>query len=442
MSDRLQPQNIEAEQAVLGAMLNSKEAVPKAFQWLKDKHFYKDAHAVIYRAMEELFSKGEPIDTITTCHQLKQSKQLDKVGGAYYVSGLVGASPTTANVESHAKQVFKKWHLRELILLSHNLASDAYDDTKDSDDIIDTAEQSIFNIAQSRVKGGFTATKDIVHDAMDVFDERSRNGGIAGIATGLRVLDNITAGFHKGELTVIAGRPSQGKTSLALTIARNMAVKGRTVGFFSLEMTKVELVSRLLIAEARIDGQEMRTGKLKPEGWSKLMATAHIIAEAPIFFDETPVMNITQIRAKARRLKSEHNAEVIFVDYIGLMNDTGKELRRDLQVGIITRGLKALAKELNVIVVAISQLSRRVEERKPQIPVLSDLRDSGSIEQDADVVIFLYRKYFYSNNYEDKGKALLIIAKQRNGETGRRELVFIENYAKFEDKIDIEKYSL
>lgn len=435
MSDRLQPQNIEAEKAVLGAMLSSKEAVPKAFQWLKDKHFYKDAHAIIYRATEELFSDGEPIDTVTICHRLKQNKQLEKVGGAHYIASLVDSTPSTANIESYAKQVFTKWHLRELILLSHNLESDAYDDTKDSDEIIDMAEQSIFNIAQSRIKGGFTPTRDIVHDAMDVFDERSRNGGIAGVATGLKDLDSITAGLHKGELTVIAGRPSQGKTSLALTIVRNMAVRGKTVGFFSLEMTKVELVSRLLIAEARIDGQDMRTGRLKQEGWTRLMATANTIAEAPIFFDETPVMNITQIRAKARRLKSEHNAEVIVVDYIGLMNDTGKELRRDLQVGIITRGLKALAKELNVIVVAISQLSRRVEDRKPQIPILSDLRDSGSIEQDADVVIFLYRKYFYSNNSEDKGKAMIIIAKQRNGETGRRELAFIESYAKFEDRV-------
>ena len=311
--------------------------------------------------------------------------------------------------------------------------------SKDSDEIIDQAEQSIFNIAQSKIKGGFTATGDIVHDAMEVLDERSRNGGIAGIATGLEAIDNLTAGFHKGELTVIAGRPSQGKTALALTIARNMATTGKVVGFFSLEMSKIELVMRLLIAEARIDGQKMRTGLLDKAGWNTLMSKADAIAKAPIYIDETTVMNITELRAKARRLKSEHNAEVIVVDYIQLMNGTGgKDVRRDLEIGIITRGLKAIAKELNVIVIALSQLNRDVEKRgskaEDKIPMLSDLRESGAIEQDADVVIFLYRKYYYSKHFKDKGQAKVIIAKQRNGETGVRELVFIENYAKFENK--------
>jgi len=433
MSDRLQPQNIEAEKAVLGAMLSSKEAVPKAFEKLKATDFYQDSHGTIFRAMLTLFNDNKPIDTLTVTNRLKQDRRIESVGGAFYITGLVDATPTAANIEAHANVVLQKSLSRQLLLLSMTMTNDAYDDVKDLTELLDAAHRGIFNISQGHIKGGFVDVETVVHKTLKEFDYQSTQGGISGISTGLVDLDNITAGFHKGELTVIAGRPSMGKTSLALTIAKNMSSKqGIGVGIFSLEMDCVEIVKRLMLAESRVDGQKMRIGKLKKEDWTKLMDTGGIIAELPIHIDQSLVNSITELSAKARRLKTEHNVGVIIIDYIQLLSAGGKTESKNQEVAQITRALKGLAKELNIVIIALSQLSRNVEYRKPPIPQLSDLRESGAIEQDADLVIFLYRKYHYTG--EDKGDAMVIIAKQRNGETGTIHLSFIENYAKFEDR--------
>lgn len=443
----VQPQSLEGEQAVLGSMLTNKEAVAKALQWLSPEHFYKDAHSKIFSIMIGLFHDSEPIDTISVVDKLKKSKELEGVGGAYYITGLVEAVPTTANVESYAKIVLEKALLRQLILMSHELASKAYDDREGVDDILDAAERSIFNITQKRLKGGFQRLEPILHDSFEALDAKSAKGGmITGIPSGLADLDNLTAGFHPGELIVIAGRPSMGKTALALTIARNAAVDNKHgVGIFSLEMANQELAMRMLCAEARVNSHLVRTGNLPKKQWKNLSIHVGELAAAPIFIDDSAAITVLEVRSKARRLMAEHNIELIIVDYLQLMQGPKRVENRQQEISVITRSLKALAKELNIPVVALSQLSRAVESRNPPIPQLSDLRESGAIEQDSDVVMFLYRKWFYEkfkqsesdmDDFEDKTDkkaADIIIAKQRNGPTGTIKTAFIEQYARFEN---------
>ena len=443
----VQPQSLEGEQAVLGSMLTNKEAVAKAMQWLSPEHFYKDAHSKIFSVMIGLFHDSEPIDTISVVDKLKKNKELKGVGGAYYVTGLVEAVPTTANVESYAKIVLEKALLRQLILLSHELASKAYDDREGVDDILDSAERVIFNITQKRLKGGFVHLDPILHDSFEALDAKSAKGGIiTGIPSGLVDLDNLTAGFHPGELIVIAGRPSMGKTALALTIARNAAVDNKHgVGIFSLEMANQELAMRMLCSEARVNSHLVRTGNLPQKQWKNLSIHVGVLAEAPIYIDDSAAITVLEVRSKARRLMAEHDIELIIVDYLQLMQGPRNVENRQQEISVITRSLKALAKELNIPVVALSQLSRAVESRNPPIPQLSDLRESGAIEQDSDVVMFLYRKWFYDkfkqsdsdiDDFEDKTDkkaATIIVAKQRNGPTGTVKTTFIEQYARFEN---------
>lgn len=443
----VQPQSLEGEQAVLGSMLTNKEAVAKAMQWLSPEHFYKDAHSKIFSIMIGLFHDSEPIDTISVVDKLKKNKELKSVGGAYYITGLVEAVPTTANVESYAKIVLEKALLRQLILLSHELASKAYDDREGVDDILDSAERAIFNITQKRLKGGFVHLDPILHDSFEALDAKSAKGGmITGIPSGLVDLDNITAGFHPGELIVIAGRPSMGKTALALTIARNAAVDNKHgVGIFSLEMANQELAMRMLCSEARVNSHLVRTGNLPQKQWKNLSIHVGVLAEAPIYIDDSPAITVLEVRSKARRLMAEHDIELIIVDYLQLMQGPRNVENRQQEISVITRSLKALAKELSIPVIALSQLSRAVESRNPPIPQLSDLRESGAIEQDSDVVMFLYRKWFYDkfkqsdsdiDDFEDKTDkkaATIIIAKQRNGPTGTVKTTFIEQYARFEN---------
>lgn len=454
----VQPQSLEGEQAVLGSMLTNKEAVAKAMQWLSPEHFYKDAHSKIFSIMIGLFHDSEPIDTISVVDKLKKNKELKSVGGAYYITGLVEAVPTTANVESYAKIVLEKALLRQLILLSHELASKAYDDREGVDDILDSAERAIFNITQKRLKGGFVHLDPILHDSFEALDAKQAKGGmITGIPSGLVDLDNITAGFHPGELIVIAGRPSMGKTALALTIARNAAVDNKHgVGIFSLEMANQELAMRMLCSEARVNSHLVRTGNLPQKQWKNLSIHVGVLAEAPIYIDDSPAITVLEVRSKARRLMAEHDIELIIVDYLQLMQGPRNVENRQQEISVITRSLKALAKELNIPVIALSQLSRAVESRNPPIPQLSDLRESGAIEQDADVVMFLYREWFYeklkkkdedddytystdsNKSKANKKEAEIIIAKQRNGPTGVRKLTFIEEYARFENYSDRE----
>ena len=431
----IQPQAIEAEQAVLGAMLSSKEAVSKALEWLDQEHFYKTAHVKIFQVMTKLFSEGEPIDTISVIDRLKKNKDLEAVGGAYYVTGLVESVPTVANVESYAKIVLEKAMLRELILVSHNLSKDAYDAHQDVDEILDEAERAIFAISQRRLRGGFQHINPILVETFERLDRiHSKPGSVTGVPSGLLDLDEITSGFQQGELIVVAGRPGMGKTALALTILRNAAIDHKIpVGMFSLEMANHQLAQRLLTAEARVDSHLARTGKLSREQWQKLSLSVGDLAKAPIHLDDTPAISVLELRAKARRLKTEKEIGLLAVDYMQLMQGPRGAESRQQEISIISRSLKALAKELDIPVLALSQLSRAVENRSDHRPQLSDLRESGAIEQDADVVIFLYRPFLYTRDEDDRGKAQIIVAKQRNGPTGTVDVTFIDRFARFEN---------
>ena len=430
----LQPQSIEAEQAVLGAMLSSKDAISKALQWVRSHHFYKEAHSKIFLVMSDLFDKGEPIDTISVINKLKKNKQIDNVGGAYFITGLVESVPTTANIESYAKIVLEKFMLRELIRASHELSKDAYNDQQDVGEILDAAEQTIFGITQDRLRGGFMPIDGILHETFQNLDRIASNpGSVTGVASGLIDLDEITSGFQKGDLVIIAGRPSMGKTALALSVMRNAAIDFKVpVGMFSLEMANHQLAQRLLCAEGRVDSHLVRTGKLPKNQWKNLSLAVGSLAEAEIYLDDTPAITVLELRAKARRLKAEKNLGLIIVDYLQLMQGPRNIESRQQEISTISRSLKALAKELDVPVIALSQLSRAVEQRSDHRPQLSDLRESGAIEQDADVVIFLYRSWVYSREEEDKGRAQAIVAKQRNGPIGTVDLSFIDRFARFE----------
>ncbi len=432
----VQPQAAEAEQAVLGAMLASKEAVSKALQWLTANQFYKDTHSKIFSAMAQLFNAGEEIDTVAVINLLKKNKELENVGGAYYVTGLVETVPSVSNVENYAKIVLEKAMLRQLISIAHDLSKNAYDDTQDVDELMDQAEQSIFAISQRRLRGGFEHIDPILHETFEKLDQiHSKPGDVTGIPSGLIDLDEITSGFQPGELVILAGRPAMGKTALALTLARNAAVDhGHAVGIFSLEMANHQLALRLLCAEAKVDSHLVRTGKLPRKQWQNLSVSVGTLAEAPIHLDDTAAINLLELRAKARRLKAEHDIELLVVDYLQLMQGPKGVESRQQEISTISRSLKALAKELDIPVVALSQLSRAVEQRSEHKPVLSDLRESGAIEQDADLVIFLYRKWIYTQDDEkDRGKAQVIIAKHRNGPTGLVDLAFIDRFARFEN---------
>ena len=431
----VQPHSEEAELAVLGSMLSSKEAVSKSIQWLTPDVFYKDAHGKIFSAMELLFDKGDPVDTVSVIDLLKKNKELESVGGTYFVTGLVESVPTAAHVERYSKIVMEKALLRSLITLSHSIAKEAYEDSQDVADILDTVEQSIFSITQNRLKGGFTQINDIVVAALEKLELiRASGGSVIGVPSGLLDLDDITSGFQEGDLIIIAGRPGMGKTALALSMIRNAALEADVgVGMFSLEMANHQLAMRLLCAEARVDSHFVRTGKLPAKLWKNLGLSAGDLEKAPIYLDDSPALTVLELRAKARRLKAEHNIGMIVVDYLQLMQGPRGVENRQQEISVISRSLKALAKELSIPVVALSQLSRAVEQRADRKPQLSDLRESGAIEQDADVVIFLYRPWVYSQEDEDEGKAEIIVAKQRNGPTGHISASFISKYARFEN---------
>lgn len=429
------PHSEEAELAVLGSMLSSKEAVSKAIQHLKENYFYKNAHSTIFSAMVHLFDKGISIDTVSVIDLLKKNKDLEKVGGTYFITGLVESVPTAAHIDRYSKIVTEKALLRNLITLSHDIAKEAYDDSQDISEILDTVEQSIFAITNNRMQKGFTQINNVVVDALEKLEIiRASGGSVIGVPSGLVDLDEMTSGFQDGDLVIIAGRPGMGKTALALSMIRNASLDAKVgVGMFSLEMANHQLAMRLLCAEARVDSHYVRTGKLPSKLWRNLSVSAGSLEDAPIYLDDTPALSVLELRAKARRLKAEHNINMIVVDYLQLMQGPKGVESRQQEISVISRSLKALAKELNIPVIALSQLSRAVEQRADRKPQLSDLRESGAIEQDADVVIFLYRPWIYSQEDEDEGKAEVIIAKQRNGPTGTIQASFISKYARFEN---------
>ena len=430
-----QPQALEAELAVLGSMLLTKEAVSMSMQWLTANNFYKAANERIFACMVELFEKGEPVDAISVVDRLKKKKELASVGGAHYISGLAESVPTTANVERYSKIVLEKHLLRTLIKVSHDVSKDAFEDSQDVDQILDSAESAIFNISEKRLRGGFKHIDPILHHAFEELDKiASKPGSVTGVPSGLMDLDDMTSGFHPGELIIVAGRPGMGKTALALTMGRNAAILEKTgVGMFSLEMANHQLAMRLLCAEGRVDSHLVRTGKLPKTQWKNLSIAVGSLAEAPIYLDDTPGMSVLEVRAKARRLKAEKDVGLIIVDYLQLMTGPKGSESRQQEISQISRSLKNLAKEIDLPVIGLSQLSRAVESRTDRRPQLSDLRESGAIEQDADVVIFLYRPWVYSQEEEDRGKAEIIVSKQRNGPTGIVEATFIDRFARFEN---------
>lgn len=438
---RVPPHADEAEISVLGAMMLDKEAVSKALQHLDHTAFYKDSHQLIFRAMMDLFNDSQPIDQVSVIDRLKRMKQLEKAGGAYYITGLVESTPSSANVEYYAKIVLEKSILRKLIVSATDIQSEAYEAKEPAFDILDAAEQRIFALSESRLKAGFKNFSDVLTQTFEHIDSiHQKKFHTTGVPTGIIGLDDLTSGFQNGDLVILAGRPSMGKTALALSIARNSAVEyGVPVGIFSLEMADYQLAMRLLCAEAKVDSHAVRTGKLPQDQWRRLSEKTGRLAKAPIYIDDSPALSMMEIRAKARRLKAEHDVQMIILDYLQLVKGHRAESRQQ-EITEISRNLKALAKELSVPVLALSQLSRAVENRAgDHRPQLSDLRESGAIEQDADVVMFIYRPVVYKRRLneevtlEDERKAEIIVAKQRNGPTDTVNIVFIDKYARFEN---------
>lgn len=434
------PSAPEIEAAVLGAMLIEKEAVPKAIELLTKDSFYMRQHQLIFDAMIFLFESNEPIDTVTLYEELKKRNQIEEVGGAVYLSKLSQDISSAANVEFHCKIIIEKQILRGLITSSHQIAQSAYEGNLDAFEILDDAERKIFEITETHLQRSFQSMDRAVRDALEYIEAiHSQKERKFSVPTGFYELDEMLGGFQKSDLIIIAARPSMGKTAFALTLARNAAIDhGIPIGIFSLEMSTMQLIIRMLCAEGRLNAHLVRTGKLPSEEGVKLSKNAHKLINAPLFVDDSPSQTVLEIRAKARRLKAEKNIGMIIIDYLQLMQGPPKAESREREISHISRSLKALAKELNIPVIALAQLNRAVESRSDKRPQLSDLRESGSIEQDADVVIFLNRPEYYGiekdeNGESNEGVAEIIIGKQRNGPTGTVKLAFIKDYARFEN---------
>lgn len=433
--ERIPPQNLEAEQSVLGAMLIEAEAIPKVLEILRPDDFYREAHSLILLATMKLFERGEAVDLVTVTEELRQRGHLEDAGGAAYLASLASAVPTAANVEYYARIVEEKGVLRKLINTATSIVASGYEGKDDVEYLLDQAEQQIFGLAQRRSLKSYASIKTVLMEAFERIEHLYNNkGGVTGVPTGFKDLDMLTSGLQPSELIVVAARPSMGKTVLCLNIARNVAVDSKIpVAIFSLEMSRDQLAQRLLCADAGVDGQRLRTGFLTEADWPKLSIALGRLSEAPIFIDDTPGATVIDIRAKARRIKAEHGLGLVIIDYLQLMNGNRRSENRQQEISEISRSLKALARELNVPVVALSQLSRAVEQRQDRRPMLSDLRESGAIEQDADVVAFIYRDEYYNAETEKKGIAELLISKQRNGPTGNVELFFRKELSRFDN---------
>jgi replicative DNA helicase len=439
-ADKLPPQSLDAEESVLGALMMDKDAMIRVVDILRPEDFYKRAHQIIYSAILALYEKSEPVDALSLSNKLKETSELETIGGTTYLTSLVNSVPTASNVLHYTKIVRHKKILRDLISASQDIAHLGWDENQDIELVLDEAEKKIFSISERSLKQDFLPIKLALEDAFERIDRLHKgDGALRGTSTGFADLDHYLAGLQKSDLIILAARPSLGKTSLALDIARSVAIKEKTpVGIFSLEMSKEQLVDRLLASEAGVDLWRLRTGRLSMDGddsdFSKIQEAMGILAEAPIFIDDAASSNILQMRAMARRLQAEHGLGLIVVDYLQLMEgrSNGSE-NRVQEISEISRSLKNLARELNVPVLALSQLSRAVESRSPQIPKLSDLRESGSIEQDADVVLFIYREDREKPNTEKKNIAEIHIAKHRNGPVGKVDLYFNADQVSFKN---------
>jgi len=440
--DRLPPQNLEAEQSILGATLIDNEALPKALEIIDPDDFYKNSHKKIFNAMIELFDKSEPIDLITLTDCLKRDEALDDIGGISYLSSLVNMVPTSANIRYHSKIVRERALLRGLVRTANDIANRVYEDNLDAEELVDYAEKSIFEISDKRVKVSFARLKDVIKSSFEMIEQLyDKKETITGVPSGFGDLDELTSGFQRGELIIIGGRPSMGKTAFALNVAQHIGIELREpVAIFSLEMAKEQLAFRLLCAEAMVNASSIRKGFIQKEDWHKLTSAASRLTDAPIFIDDSSSISVLELRAKARRLKMEHGLSLVVVDYLQLMRGRGSFERREQEISEISRSLKALAKELNVPVIAVSQLNRSVESRRPPKPILADLRESGAIEQDADVILFLYRDEIYNkDNPANRGEAEVDIAKQRNGPAGETiKLTFISRSTRFMNRAERE----
>lgn len=444
VAEKIPPQAPEAEVAVLGAILIEHEALLKALEILRGHYFYRGAHQKIFAACQDLFQRNEPVDLVTLGNDLSRRNELEEVGGASYLVSLVEAVPTAANVAYHARIVRDKALLRELITAGSEIVGESFADQEEVDEVLDRAERRIFEISQDRVSRAFLPIRAVLKGTFEAIERLyDRKARVTGVPTGFADFDTLTSGLQTSDLIVVAGRPSMGKTSFALNIAQHVAVEGRIpVALFSLEMSKEQVVQRLLCADARVDSHRLRTGYLRDSDWPRLTTAAGRLSEAPIFIDDSAGISVLEMRAKARRLKAEQGGlGLAIVDYLQMIRGRGQMENRVQEVSEITRSLKAMAKELEIPVVALSQLSRAVERREERKPQLSDLRESGAIEQDADLVIFIYRPGVYKRGGEgvlgggdeqDDVTAEVIIGKQRNGPTGTVKLAFLREYTRFE----------
>ena len=435
MIERIPPQNIEAEQAVLGAMLLEKKAIVAATELLKPDDFYREAHKLVFEAIVELSQRDEAADLVTVVEQLKKNEKLDKAGGIAFVTSLANAVPTAANVKYHAKIVLEKAQLRNLINTTTEIAGEAYEDVEEIGALMEKAEKEILKVTGRGTSFDFTPIGKLVIDVFDKVEKRSQEkNALTGLASGFRDLDRLTSGLQASDLILVAARPSMGKTAFTLNIATYVAVKlKQPVAFFSLEMSNVQLVQRMLCAEGGIDSQALRSGELTDDDWKRLIIASDRLTKAPIYIDDTPGITVAELRAKARRIKSDHGLSLVVIDYLQLMQGRASKNgdNRQQEISEISRSLKALARELGVPVIALSQLSRSVESRTIKRPMLSDLRESGSLEQDADIVMFLYRDEYYNEDSERKDQADVIIAKHRNGPIDTITLFFEKRVTKF-----------
>jgi replicative DNA helicase len=438
---KIPPQAVDLEEAVLGAMMLEQNAVNTVIDILKPDSFYKDANARIYSVVVQLFSKGEPIDMLTVTHGLRKSGELDLVGGPLYISQLTNRVASTANVETHARIIAQKFIQRELIRISNEVIKDAYDETSDVFDLLDKAESNLFQVAEGNIRKNYDKMSALIKTALDQIETARKNtSGVSGVPSGFTALDKVTSGWQRSDMIVVAARPGMGKTAFVLSMARNMAVDSQIpVAIFSLEMSSVQLVQRLIASETEISAEKLRKGNLEDHELTQLHQRISKIADAPIFIDDTPALSVFELRAKCRRLKAQHGIQMIIIDYLQLMTTggDGKGGNREQEISTISRSIKQIAKELDVPVVALSQLSRQVETRGgDKRPLLSDLRESGAIEQDADIVGFIYRAEYYNIDVDadgnpTAGKAEFILAKHRNGSLEDVPLRFIGRLAKF-----------
>lgn len=432
-NDKMMPQSLDAEQAVLAAMFNDKDAILEVIPILKETDFYRHDHGVLFATMRKMNEQGIPVDLVTITSQLDKDGNLDKAGGISYVAQIANALGSSSNIVHYANIVKEKAVLRDLINIASNISNRSYDDTEETESILDDAERMVLEISQKRARSGLVPVSDVIDSTLSSLEILSqKKEGLTGLTSGFIDLDRVTSGWQKSDFIILAARPAMGKTALALNMAQNAAIEtGEPVAVFSLEMSKEQLVNRMISSLAEIDQQTLRNGRIYGDDWIQLVNAIAPLAEAPIYIDDTPAISVREVRAKARRLKAEHGLSLLIIDYLQLMGSTGRIESRQQEVSQISRSLKALARELDIPIIALSQLSRSVEQSQEKKPSLSHLRESGSLEQDADIVMFIYRDEYYNEESEKKGIAEIIIAKHRNGATGSVDLSFRKEFTKF-----------